>query len=243
MNRKTLSFVIAMFLAVGFTVNASAQTYTADLSWSSQSAFKLFGSTASTRPIGALDVTVEKGSWSAELIVVRGIGDQNQGEQADYYDGFITRSWESGKFSGSYGTEIFHAPAQLGGPHATFIGPLAKMTWKYNDHFSMKTGVQYVGTYNTDYGGDRIYGWVQPTFSVGWWRLSLDVSPGYIAGNTGRTTQYLSSTLSLDLRHDSRLYVSYLQAESWGTGEPGMVPIDGTWTGGVTITFNNPNDH
>lgn len=241
MNRKTLVLVLALAIVVGAT-SASAQTsYTIDLSRSSQSAFKLFGEVASTRPIGTADITIEKGSWSAEIIAVRGLGDQNEGEQADYYDGFITRSWESGSFSGTAAVEIFHAPAQLGNESSTFIAPLATVTWKHGEHFSVETGAQYVGTYNTDYGGDRVYGWVQPTFSTSWRRLSLDVSPGYIAADTGRSTVYVSGDLTFDFNDHIGVYVSYLEAKSWDVvGVSGMVPIDGTYTVGISVDFNKP---
>lgn len=238
LNKLVFVFVLAIVAGIMAT-SASAQTsYTVDLSWSNQSAFKLFGSTASTNPIGKLDITAERGGWSTELIFVDGLdSDQNEGDMVRYYDGIFKKSWSSGSFSGTAAMEVFYAPVQYGSPSSTFISPLATVTWTHNKHLSVEVGAQYVGTYKTDYGGDRIYGWIQPTFSFGWNKVSLDVSPGYILGETKRTTQYVSSKLSLDLRHNNSLYVSYLQAESWGMGEGGMVPIDGTWTGGLMLTF------
>jgi|GEM_PF-4745917 len=236
---KLKALIVALALMFGLTINASAQmTYAVDLSYASQSAFKLFGSTASTNPIGKVDITAKRSGWSTEFIFVDGLdNDQNEGDMVRYYDGIFKKSWESGKLSGTAAMELFYAPVQYGSPSSTFISPLVTVMWTHNKHFSVEVGAQYVGTHNTDYGGDRIYGWIQPTFSTSWKALTFEISPGYILGETKRTTQYVSSKLALGVGQYTSVYVSYLEAKSWGTGSPGMVPIDGTWTGGLKLTF------
>lgn len=215
----------------------TASEYTVDMAHCGRSNFALFGSTSGSHQVGIATLSAERGNWSADLIIVEGIGQQEYGELVDYVDLIPQHSREFGDFTMTLGSEFFYGPKQPGSQRTIFIAPLATIEWAPNDHVSLVLGGQYAATYKTKYEGDRSFLWLEPTFSVGE-RLKLSMSPGWVWADTGRHTRYLSGSLEWNVYGPLTVYTSYLDAKSWKMYDvDGIVRIEPTWAYGVKSTW------
>ena len=167
---------------------------------SNRSAFKLFGSVASDDPVCGLSLSFEEKGWGITAHGTEEVGEHEAGVIGPYWGLIGTKEWVNGKFTVTGGLEVFDSPSYKGGQAFTFISPFGSVGYDFTPNLGLTVGGAYLGTHNTDWQGERTYGYFDLSYSRSVGRWTPGLAGGFVASNSGRETLYVEPSLEYAFR-------------------------------------------
>jgi hypothetical protein len=178
-----------------------------------RSAFKLFGALGSDDPVCGGSLSYERSGWGFTAHATEEVGSHDPTiEFGSYYGAIGSKEWEKGNRTVTLGLEYFHSDRRVSQAY-TFLSPFGSLSYEeVAPGLDITLGASYLGTHDTEWEGERFYGYADFFYSVDLGPWSLGGSIGGVLGNEGRKTLYVEPKVERDLTESTSAFASALWA-------------------------------